>query len=310
MPTLHSTSSATCGRNCIEERSSRHGSCPVRSLFSGLCTAVPQRVSVSGIPVGKAAHPQTHCLHCRRVHHPAVHRLRRALHRVRAEQQFSSARHRAGLLLAAALAGNAGSDRKPDRLFIFHLCRDDGGVFPAVDGTQRPCRDLQPTDGLPCLHGAAAAGPCCGTHRAVLVHRRAMEPVAAAGIQRRSLLAVRMAAARPLCRFSGVLYAAEPRRGAGRAAEDHLGAGGIHLSVRHLSAAVRDVPRCPGVRPQRPAGPGKPAAGYGIPPVYGVADLSGQHPPSAARLPTAPACDRRTDRDRAAGGAEKLSAPV
>ena len=42
----------------------------------------------------------------------------------------------------------------------------------------------EPTDGLPCLHGAAAAGPCCDAHRAVLVHRRAVEPVAAAGVQR------------------------------------------------------------------------------------------------------------------------------
>ena len=115
---------------------------------------------------------------------PAVHRLRRALRRVRAEQQFSPARHRAGLLLAAALAGNAGSDRKPDRVSVFHLCRDDGGVFPAVDAAQRPDRDLQPTDRLPCLHGAAAAGPCRDAHRAVLVHRRAVEPVAAAGVQR------------------------------------------------------------------------------------------------------------------------------
>lgn len=69
--------------------------------------------------------------------------------------------------------------------------------------------------------------------------------------------AVRMAAARPLCRFSGILYAAGPRRGAGRAAEDYLGAGSVHLAVRHLSAAVRNVPRCPGVRPQRPGWTGK-----------------------------------------------------
>lgn len=55
---------------------------------------------------------------------------------------------------------------------------------PAVDAAQRPSRDLQPTNGLPCLHGAAAAGPCRGAHRAVLVHRRAVEPVAAAGVQR------------------------------------------------------------------------------------------------------------------------------
>lgn len=94
--------------------------------------------------MGKAAHPQAHRLHRCRMHHPAVHRLRRALRRVRAEQQFSPARHRAGLLLAAALAGNAGSDRKPDRVSVFHLCRDDGGVFPAVDAAQRPDRDLQP----------------------------------------------------------------------------------------------------------------------------------------------------------------------
>ena len=67
-----------------------------------------------------------------------------ALCAVFAEQQFSPARHRAGLLLAAALAGNAGSDRKPDRVSVFHLCRDDGGVFPAVDAAQRPDRDLQP----------------------------------------------------------------------------------------------------------------------------------------------------------------------
>ena len=88
--------------------------------------------------MGKAAHPQAHRLHRCRMHYPAVHRLRRTLLRVRAEQQFSPARHRAGLLLAAALAGNAGSDRKPDRVSVFHLCRDDGGVFPAVDGAQRP----------------------------------------------------------------------------------------------------------------------------------------------------------------------------
>lgn len=41
-----------------------------------------------------------------------------------------------------------------------------------------------PQDRLPCLHGAAAAGPCRDAHRAVLVHRRAVEPVAAAGVQR------------------------------------------------------------------------------------------------------------------------------
>ncbi len=89
LPTLHSTSSVTCGRSCIEERSSRHESCPVRPLFSGFCTAVPQRVSVSGIPVGKAAHPQTHCLHCRRVHHPACASAAPRSAPCSAEQQFS-----------------------------------------------------------------------------------------------------------------------------------------------------------------------------------------------------------------------------
>ena len=34
------------------------------------------------------------------------------------------------------------------------------------------------------LNAAAAAGPCRDAHRAVLVHRRAVEPVAAAGVQR------------------------------------------------------------------------------------------------------------------------------
>ena len=55
-----------------------------------------------------------------------------------------------------------------------------------------------------------------------------------------------------------------------------------NLAVRHLSAAVRDVPRCPGVYPQCPAGPGKPAAGRGIPPLYGAAGIHGADPQPAA----------------------------
>ncbi len=110
-------------------------------------------------PCGKSCeHPQAHCLHRRRVHHPAVHRLRRALLRVRAEQQFSSAPPSSGLLLAAALAGTAGSDRKPDRLSVLHLCGDDVCVHPAFHCAQRPGRDWTTTAGLPCLHGPAAAG--------------------------------------------------------------------------------------------------------------------------------------------------------
>lgn len=126
--------------------------------FLDFALLYPSAFLCLAIPMGKAAHPQAHRLHRCRMHHPAVHRLRRALRRVRAEQQFSPARHRAGFLLAAALAGNAGSDRKPDRVSVFHLCRDDGGVFPAVDAAQRPDRDLQPTDGLPCLQALLRLG--------------------------------------------------------------------------------------------------------------------------------------------------------
>lgn len=43
---------------------------------------------------------------------------------------------------------------------------------------------------------------------------------------------------------------------------------------------------------------------------YMELQTSGQHPAVCDTTPAAPACDRRIDRDRAARGAEKLSAPV
>lgn len=46
--------------------------------------------------------------------------------------------HPAGGVLAAALAGGAGSFREPDRLSLRRLRRHDGSLLPAFCGAQRP----------------------------------------------------------------------------------------------------------------------------------------------------------------------------
>lgn len=63
-----------------QERSRRRERCHLRTLFSGLCPAVPQRLSVPGLPVGKGAQPQAHRLHRGGRHHGRVPGVRCAVH--------------------------------------------------------------------------------------------------------------------------------------------------------------------------------------------------------------------------------------
>ncbi len=126
-----------------------------------------------------------------------------------------------------------------------------GAQLPGLTGRQRQPRA--------CLVSTYPAQ--CGELSAVPLHHLLFqkplipmeEPLAAAGVPGRSLLAVGVAAAHHLRGFPRLLHAAGPGRRAHQPSDDHFCSGRHHLSAGHLFAAVRDVSGGPGVHPQRPA---------------------------------------------------------
>ena len=177
---------------------------------------------------------------------------------------------------------DGGSDRRPDGLPVLGLCCHAGRLFADGRGAERPHRDRQPAGGQSGLHSAAGAGALGGAERPLPFHSRPVERMALAGIPRRSVLAVGVAAAGHLCGLPHLLHPAGPVGRPAQPDHDHCSAGGVHLAAGHLPAAVRDVPGGAGVHPEHPAGPGKPASGRGIPPLYGAAGIHGADPPPAA----------------------------
>ncbi len=168
LPLYAATSSATCGGRRTEERATA-GSL---LFWAPVCCF---RFCVWH-PYGKKLRTarRTACILCRMHHHCC----------------------RLPAILTRWSPSVAARERKPTA-FLFSIS-NDGGVFPAVDNTPEP--NLQPTDRLPCLHGAAA-DPTAMLTVLLLVHRRAVEPVVLQELQRWLICGP---AARPLClRFSG-----------------------------------------------------------------------------------------------------------
>ena len=203
------------------------------------------------------------------------------------------------------------SDRKPDRCFCFISAMM--AVCSAVDGAfQRLGDRASPTHRRSALLSTRrcwVAGPCCDAHRASSGSPPCSGAGGCCGSTAVKPLAARGCAARLWRRFSGTRKAAEPRRGAGQGGWKIISV--LAVSIR-CSASFCCCTRYRVARslPANARRTGKtscwPAESRRYMELQTYLDNTRrlrydfrQH-----------LHDCRTDRDRAAGGAEKLSAPV